>query len=325
MSQPSQLNINTSIVAFSDVGVTNNPTMRNFDWGKNLNGLTVYNPKAEQLMLAARATKVLFSDLRSTSFGANTSIRVDYLTDNTYRLWFNSGTDPVFATDIPLSFGSTQMTVSSNANQTVTLTAVSAIFTGITANSYLYIYSPTDHAAAAFSPLNSGAWVVLQNVTNTILTLARPTGTDFSSADETVTCAAANNMICYTPTDIQANDKVRLLSPFNVNSRSTFVITSVTSKWLDILSTAPLAEETVTAGTTGMAIYGSSKRFTRIEADQRVSVQFNGASDSSQEIEPWTPGDRKLMGWQERIGPVWSISVTNLTNVPVLINLFTAE
>lgn len=321
----SQLNINTSIVAFSDVGQTNNPTMKNFDWGRNLNGLIVSNPKAEQMVLAPGATKVLFNDLRATTFGANTSIAVAFLTENTYRLRFAGGTDPTFATDIPLTFPSTQMAVATQGNQTVVITAVAGIFTGIVPGSYIYIYSPVDNPTAAFSPLNAGAWVVIANPDNLNLTLARPAGTDFSSTDETVTCAAAGNMICFTPGAVVAGDKVRLAAPFAVGSRRTYRIQAVTSKWIDIFSSVPLAIETVTAGTTGMFIYGSSKRYTRLEADQRVIVQFNGAADTVQELEPWVAGDPRQMGWQERIGPVWSISVTNLAAVPVTVNLFTAE
>lgn len=325
MSQPSQLNINESIVAFSDTGLTNNPSMKHWDWSRNLNGLTVYQPKAEQHLVPPRSMLSVFDTLRSTTFDGSTTIQSVYLSENTYRFKFNAGTDPGFAIDNPLSFTAESITVTSFPNQTVTLSCANPIFAGVSGGSYIYIWSILDNPSAAFSALNAGIWVVLSNVGDATLTLARPTGTSFSAADETVTADSGGNIINYTLANVQVGDKLRIEPPFASGSRSTYVVSGVTSKWVDVVSTTPIVTETVTPGTTGMTFYASAKRFTRIEVDQRAKVYFNGSVSENEELEPWSAGDRKQMGWQERIGPVWSLDVYNLASVPMTVNVFTAE
>lgn len=325
MSQPSQLNINESIVAFSDVGLTNNPAMKHFDWARNLNGLTVYSPKAEQHLVPPRTMLTVFDGLRATTFDNTTQITVSSLVDTTYRFKFTGGTDPGFAINNPLAFVATQFDIAIYPNQTVKLTAGAAVFAGVTGGSYLYIYSPTDNPSAAFNTLNSGVWVVLSNSANTELTLSRPAGAPFSAFAQTVTCDATDNVINYNLSTVQVGDKVRIEAPFSVSSQATYVVLGVTSKWVDLVSTTPIVSEVVLPGTTGLTFYYGGKRFTRVETDQRAKVYFNGSTSESQELDPWTPGDRKYMAWQERIGPVWSLDVYNLASVPMVVNVFSAE
>jgi hypothetical protein len=325
MAQPSQLNINSNTVAYSDSGLTNNPQFKHFDWTRNLNGLVVYSPKAEQHLVPARSMLSLFNGLRATTFDGTTSIVVSNLIDTTYRFKFSAGTDPSFAVNVPVTFTGAILTLTVLPNQTVTLGANSAVFTGIAGGTTLYIYSPTDNPSAAFSVLNAGAWVVMSNVANTTLTLARPSGTAFQALTQSVTCDSANNVMAYNLSAVQVGDKVRIEAPFATASQATYVVSAVTSKWIDVVSTVPLVSETVTPSTTGMLFYASGKRYLRIETDQRAKVYFNGSTSESQEIEPWQAGDRKLMGWQERIGPVWSLDVFNLASVPMTCNVFSAE
>lgn len=325
MTLPSQMNINQNVVAFSDTGLTNNPTMRLFDWGRNINGLTVYQPKAEQHLVPARGSLTLLNGLRTMTFDGTTRITVSNLVDDTYRFAFTAGTDPTFATNIPLSFVGQTLTVTVGTNQTVTLTAGSASFAGVTEGSYVYIYSPTDNPSAAFSVLNSGVWVVMANGSDTTLTLARPTGTSFSATPESITASATGNMIAYTLGNVQVGDKMRIITPFALASRATYTVESVTSKWVDVVSTVALVGEVVAPSTTGMVFYVGGKRYIRVEANQRSQIFFNGDTNNNQELEPWQAGDLKFMAWQERVGPVWAASITNLATVPMVVNVFSAE
>lgn len=325
MPSESYLNINESLTAFSDVGLTNNPLMRHFDWSRNMNGLVVFNPKAEQHLVPPRSRLAIFDTLRSLSFNGTTAIDVSYLVDNTYRFKFAGGTDPVFAINVPLVFVGTQFTVAVNSNQTVTMAANAAVFGAVAGGSYIYIYSPTDNPAASFSVLNSGVWVVLSANANTLV-LARPTNTAFQGTGQIVTCDAASNMLNYTLASVQIGDKVRIDTPFASGSRGTYVVSGLTSKWVDVTSTTPIVSETgILPNTTGMIFFGASKRFTRVETDQRAKVYFNGSISEADEIEPWAPGDRKLMGWQEKVGPVWALAVYNTSTVPMVVNVFTCE
>jgi hypothetical protein len=325
MAQPSQLNINSNVVAFSDVGLTNNPLFKHFDWTRNLNGLMVYSPKAEQNLVPPRTMLNIFNGLRATTFDGTTSINVSNLVDTTYRLKLTAGTDPHFALDSPLNFTGASLTVAIYPNQTITLTANSAVFTGVASGSYLYIYSPTDNPSAAFSVLNSGVWTVLSNSANTILTLARPSGTPFQALAQTVTCNSALNVLSYVLSAVQVGDKVRIDAPFSMGSQATYAVANVTSKWVDVVSTTPLVPETVLASTTGLTFYYGGKQYLRVEVDQRAKVYFNGSTSQNEELAPWQAGDRKFMAWQERVGPVWSLDVYNLSTVPMVVNVFSCE
>jgi hypothetical protein len=72
-------------------------------------------------------------------------------------------------------------------------------------------------------------------------------------------------------------------------------------------------------------VFYLAKRFTRIEVNQRANVYYNGAGDQAQELEPWVSGDTAQMAWREHVGPVWSILVYNLSQVPMTVNIFSCE
>jgi hypothetical protein len=132
-------------------------------------------------------------------------------------------------------------------------------------------------------------------------------------------------MIAFVPTTVQVGDKVRISAGFAVDTRQTYEVTEVTSDWFKVVSTLPLPDETgIIPTSTGMVFY-LAKRFTRIEVNQRANVYYNGAGDQAQELEPWVSGDSSQMAWNERVGPVWSILVYNLSQVPMTVNIFSAE
>jgi hypothetical protein len=325
-SNPAFLNINSSAVAFQDQVLTNNPLMRSFDWTRRMNGIQVASPEARTFTVPGRQMLTLFNSARATTIDGTTLFSIKYLADNTYRFAWAGGTNPSLATDQGLTFGATNMTVAIAANQVVTITALSGTpFTNVTAGATLYINGPYDVTTPKFSIANSGYWNV-STATSTVLTLVRPRGTTFQALAETVTGATgANDMIAFVPTTIQVGDKVRISAGFAVDTRQTFEITDVTSDWFKVVSTLPLADESLISPTASGMVFYLAKRFTRIEVDQRANVYYNGAGDQAQELEPWVSGDSAQMAWQERVGPVWSIIIYNLSQVPMTVNSFSCE
>ncbi len=322
---PAFLNINSSAVAFQDAVLTNNPLMRTFDWSRRQNGLQIQNPEARTFMVPARQMMTLFNAARNTTIDNTTAFSVTYLNDGTYKFAWTGGTNPSLATDQALSFGATQMTVTVAANQIVTITAGSGTpFVNVTPGATLYINSSVDMVSPSFNILNAGYWNVV-TATSTVLTLVRPPGSSFSATSEVVAAATSADMVAFVLSTVQIGDKVRITSGFSVDTRQTYEILEVTSKWFKVASTLPLPNETgILPTATGMVFY-LAKRFTRIEVDQRASVYYNGATDQVQELEPWVAGDQANMAWQERVGPVWSIIVYNLSRTPMLVNVFSAE
>ena len=323
---PAFLNINSSAVAFQDQVLTNNPLLRNFDWNRRLNNIQIASPEARTFTVPARQMITLFNSARATTIDGTTAFSVTYLADSTYRFNWTGGTNPTLATDQAMTFGATQMTVAVAANQIVTITAATGTpFVNITAGATLYINGAQDVAVPNFSILNSGYWNV-STATSTVLTLVRPPGTSFSGVGEVVAAAtAANDMIAFVLSTVQIGDKVRINSGFSVDTRQTYEVTDVTSKWFKVVSTLPIPNETGILPTASGMVFYLAKRFTRIEVNQRANVYFNGATDQTQELEPWVAGDSSQMAWQERVGPVWSVLVYNLSQVPMTVNVFSAE
>lgn len=328
MTSPSMLNINSSLVAFSDTVASNNPRLKVFDWTRWLNGIQVNNPRSEQFVVPARSTVQVFNGTRATTIAANSAFTLTYLEGSTYRFSYTGGTDPTFAVNVPLTFTARNLTVVTNANQTITITDTTSsnAFTGLAADQTVYIYDTVDTATPAFNGLNSGFWIVL-SATAAAVILARPEGTPFSSFDETLTAVnAANNMIAFTPSMVQVGDTLRVTGGFVTSTQNTYTVLEVTSKWVDVVSTYPLATEVgVIPGTANMVFYSAGKRFVRVECDQRARLYFNGAVDNSQEIEPWEAGNPQQVGWNERTGPVWSLSVYNAATVPAVFNVLSCE
>ena len=320
------LNINSSAVAFQDQVLTNNPLLRSFDWNRRLNNIQIASPEARTFTIPGRQMLTLFNSARATTIDGTTTFAIKYLADSTYRFSWTGGTNPSLATDQALTFGATNFTVTVASNQVVTITALSGSpFAAITAGATLYINGPSDVTTPKFSVLNSGYWNVA-NATSTILTLVRPRNVSFQGIAESVVGATgANDMIAFVPTTVQVGDKMRVSAGFAVDTRQTYEVTEVTSDWVKVVSTLPLPDETAIVPTaTGMVFY-LAKRFTRIEVDQRANVYFNGAGDQAQELDPWVAGDATQVAWQERVGPVWTVLIYNLSQVPMTVNCFSCE
>jgi hypothetical protein len=325
-STPAFLNINSSAVAFQDQVLTNNPLLRSFDWNRRLNNIQVASPEARTFTVPGRQMMTLFNSARATTIDATTIFAVKYLSGSTYRFAWTGGTNPSLATDQALTFGVTNFTVAVASNQVVTITALSGTpFINVTAGATLYINGPTDVAVPTFNILNSGYWNV-STATSTVLTLVRPSGSPFSAIAETVTGATgANDMIAFVPTTVQVGDKMRISAGFAVDTRQTYEVVEVTSDWVKVVSTLPLPDEAGIIPTSSGMVFYLAKRFTRIEVNQRANIYYNGAGDQAQELEPWVSGDASQMAWQERVGPVWSLLVYNLSQVPMTVNVFSCE
>jgi hypothetical protein len=325
-SNPAFLNINSSAVAFQDTVLTSNPLLKNFDWQRRLNGIQIYSPEARTFTCPPRQMVTLFDTSRATTMDNTTAFDVTYLNDGRYRFAWTAGSNPTLATEQPLTFGATTLAVAVANNRVVTITASTGTpFALLTAGGTLYINGSTDVTSPKFSPLNAGYWTIVA-VTDTALTLVRPSGTEFQGIAETVVGAtAANDMLAFVPSMVQVGDKMRISSRFSIDARQTYTVEEVTSKWVKVSSTLPIPNESgILPGTTAMVFY-MAKRFTRVEVNQRANVYYNGANDNAQELEPWVAGDASQMGWQERVGPVWKLSVFNLSQVPMNVNVFAAE
>ena len=320
------LNINSNACAYGDATVNANPKRRYFDWQRNNNGISVTNPKVEQYVVPARQMLSLFSGVRATTVASNTAFSLTFMADSRYRFAYTGGTDPGLATNVALSFVGITFNVIVNANSSMSITATTSTpFTGVSAGQTLYIYGTDDGVTGAFNPQNAGIWKIL-SASTTSLVVTRYPGTTFDGVSETVTCSATNNMLVYVMGTVQIGDNVSIASGFQTEARNTYTVTGLTSKWFEIVSAQPLANETgILPTATGIAFYSQSKRFIRLEVDQESKVYFNGSIDENQIISPWVAGDEEQVGWVERCGPTWSANVYNRSISPMTVTLFSVE
>lgn len=326
MTSPAVLAISTGSVAYGDVPVTSNPKRQYWNWSRSLLNIPVSNPKSEQYTVPPRSMLTLFNGTRLTTIDDTTLFTVQYMGESRYRFSWVGGTDPSFETNVALSVVDAALTLTVNANQTVSLSGPPGSFTGVSPGHVLYVYGPADKTTSAFNPSNAGKWRVLA-ATATLLMLARFSGEDFVAMDETVTASSGTDFIVYSPSNgVQEGDKVRIDGGFVPDTFRTYEIQTVTSQFFDVVSTSPIAEQSnIAPGASGMVFYSSAKKYMRLEVDQEAKIYINGATDEGQVVSPFVAGDPEQMGWQERTGPVWGLIVYNRSQQPMTLALFTAE
>jgi hypothetical protein len=133
-------------------------------------------------------------------------------------------------------------------------------------------------------------------------------------------------MLIYSLSVVQVGDKVSIDSGFQLAAQNIYTVAKVTSKFFDVVSSAPLANETgILPGSSGMTFFSQAKRFIRLESDQDTRIYINGSTDLHQYISPWVASDPEQVGWIELCGPVWRVTVYNRSFVPMTITFISVE
>lgn len=103
------LNTQVFSIAFSDVNPSNNPNIRNFDYGFKLLGQPVSNPKSEYFAIAPGAQQMVYNGTRTTSLANDTAFTVTQPNPSltTYRFTATGGTNPAFRTNRVLGIDTT--------------------------------------------------------------------------------------------------------------------------------------------------------------------------------------------------------------------------
>lgn len=324
-----KMNLERKVVAFGDVTSNSNPRLKYVDWHRSNAGLEVSNPDSKGYTLQAGETLAIFDGQRTLLTDGTTefSLASSSVEDGRYRLTWSGGTNPVIRTDRAVAIDGIALTLVSNNNGTLTVTAGSGTpFSGTsTGDSVLVAGTSTGDSASPFNSLNEGFWVVLAK-TSTVLTLVRPTGVTYEGASEVVTPTDDSQFIVYSATGVQKSDKVQISAGFVASARNTYSIVAVSPSWIEITSTSPLAAESgIIPGASGLKVFKSSKRFLQIEADQEVIVRLNGTAEDVSRISPILSGDPEQVGWFAIFGAVGSLSLVNAASVAANVIVITAE
>ncbi len=324
------LNIISKLIAFTDGSFSSNPRLRAFDWYRDASGISVSDPKSEAHAIPVGTSKLIFNGTRSTTIDGTSgfSIGVSPADPSIYRITHTSGTAPGFRTSRSLNLAGVAVTFAVNSNNTVTISVpVGPDFTGVQVNDTVFVpNSETGDLPNVLAHLNSGFWKVLAVTDSRHIIVSRPIGTDFEGTSETQTLAGSSQLQAYGSTGVQEGDRLEITGGFAQITRQAFVVKTVTSNFVEFVSTAPLPAESVISPTaTGMNFYTESKRLIYVECDQDCIVQLNGDTSEFQKVTPIEVGNPDLPGMFLKWGPAWSLTIVNKSTSTLNVLVIHAE
>jgi hypothetical protein len=310
------LNVTTKIVAFSDQQFSNNPRLKNVDWYRDLSGVPIKEPRSESYQVQVGETKAIFNGTRSTTIDGTTtfSIALSSLCPDTYRITWTGGTNPSFRVGRNLPSNGKTLTFVVNSNATVNVNSDIGLFSAVIPGDLVFIPNiTTGDIANVVSVLNSGYWQVLSVTDAQNMVLVRLPGIDFEAQNESVLLTNDNQFRAYSPTGVQVGDVVNISNGFSPSTRKAFDVVAVTDKFVEILSTTPLAAEVgVIPTSNGMSFYTDAKSFIYIETDQGIAVRCNGDTGNYNRVEPIEANEPSKIGQFLKRGPTFSLSIVNM-------------
>lgn len=325
----SLLNLSLAIVAFDDVPSYSNPRRRRPDWQRLMQGIPVERPGITPVTIPPLSTVEVFSGVRTLTANALTDYdlaNVPSVSTSRYRLtWGGAGTTPGFRTARAVASSGGNLVLTLNANSTVTATSsLGAIFGAVAAGDTVFVPGAATGDSGPFDPLNVGYWTVLAAAAAQ-LTLGRSAGTVFEGATETVAITDDAEFQVFSAAGVQVGDTVDISAGFALSAQAAYEVVAVTATRLEFESAAPLADETAVPGTAGLVVYSAAKRFVHVESDQPLAVRYNGDTTDNNRLDPWIPADDSLIGYDSKVGTVYSLALKNRSTQTANVTFISVE
>ena len=322
------LSIYEKSLAFTNPSGGNDPVRKAWDWTRQIQNVPVSNPQSQSFSLAPGASLSVFSALLSTAIDTTTHVTMTQpaALPTVYRFTIVAGAG-AFRTDRSLTLSTNTITVTVNANSTATwaITTGSGTWGSVVVGDTVFIPGvSTGDSAGPFNITNEGWWTVLALNSSTSLTLGRP-GL-FQGVSQVVAVSANSQVDAFSAAGIQPGNFLNISAQFSAAVQGTYTVYAVTPGWIEVISTVPLPIQTnITQTATSMLFYSTTKRFTRVESDQQVTVQYNGDSSNVNLVTPFVAGSSNLIGWVEKVGTVYQLVVVNNSLVQANLSVFSAE
>lgn len=323
------LTVMNKLLAYNDsVGVTNNPKQRAFDFTRSLSNISISKPLSEYKVVPAGSQYTAFDGTKASGLVAGSSvvsIKLESGSDSMYSLNVTSGPYG-FRTARSVS-GISGCNVAVNNGALATFDFTGATLTSVQVGDIMRISGETgyDTGPFAFSPLNSGVWVVL-GVQGTVVSASRLPGESFSGVVEAVPAAAPSDVSFYSQSGVQKGDKFFVSALFSTVSRRAYQVFDAKPDRLLFTSSQPLPEESGLTYTSGaVTVYDSIKRLVYIEVDQDAEVRFNGDIGSSVLVSPIEAGNKDLIGFLHKFGPTWKCEIVNRSVNPMNVAIMSGE
>lgn len=310
----SKLSLLVYLNAISDANSSNNASLNNFRWTRDISGIPVNNPTSHVRSLAPGENHTLFSGTRTLSGDGTTvySLALKPLSSNNYIITATSGTMPNFRT--PRSTGADATTAI-----TITLNGPLATFTstaGTPLNMAAVQVGDFVRIGNLFNQLSQGEYQILAK-TATSFTVDNPD----AAAEGPIVLGSgfATQIQIYSAAGVQVGDTFVISGGFSLVTQGSYQVTDVTANTLEFYSTEVLPPETGIM-TTALAVYSSAKTLVYIECDQKTTITINGTQNVN--VEPLIINNSTQPGLFMVHATVWSLSVQNNSINPS--NLFVA-
>lgn len=324
------LTLISKALGFGDPQPNNDPQLKYFDWSRNQQAVIVNNPRQMSGSVVAGASVIVFDGTRTLTLDSTTafSVTLSSLGAGTrYRFTWTGGTNPTLRTDRGLTLTGQAVTFSIGANQVADVSLGGGTFGSVVVGDVVFIPGvTTGDSAGPFNPQNEGFWSVIAVISSTHVQMVRLPGTSFSGASETQTLSSNTQLVAFSAAGVQPADSVSISAGFSVANQKTFIIDRITSTWFEVVSAAPLATESgKMPGTAGIAFFSAVKRWIRVEVDQQAVLQVNSDTSLNNVLQPIAPGDPQQMGWEEKWGPVYKLTIVNQSASTLNYTMFSAE
>lgn len=303
------LSHSTAYVLYSGTEVSNNPSQQHANWKRNQYSLEVSSPSGPtEYAIPPGGTLTPFSGAYLLGLNGSSAFTLSIPSATpTYRLDYVTGGFSGFRTNRGIDFSGQNVVISVNNDSLATFSSPVAL-TGVQVGDQVYIPGVVQgDPSGVFNSSNTGYWVIV-SISGTTFTAVRLPGESFQGVAETVAVTAVSQILIFSASGVQTGDTLEILAGFSPVSRNAYVVSKVTSQWLEFQTTAPIPlEASVVVGASGISVYGDRKQWVRIETDQPVTLRFNGDTGDYLRVNP-TPTTN---GWFDSFGHFYSLTIVN--------------
>lgn len=286
---------------YSDQNPSNNASLNNFKWTRNIEGIQNEESSAESFNLAPLESKVLFSGTRILPQDNTTTFNLTLkpFTQNIYRLNILSGPQDYFRTPRNLFVDDTTEVQLIKNGSVITISSID----GANMDTTDVIVGDSLRLGSLFSPVNQGEHRIISKTPNSISIINN------LGANESVVLGLDydEQLEIYSSSGIQIGDKLYINNGFSLASFGTYTIKDVSSNYLEFYSTSPLLEESSVPA--NITIYSESKQFVYLENTTKLALKING--NEVIDLEPFSACNASRPGVFMIRSTIFSLEVEN--------------
>jgi len=322
------INIYNHLLAYSDnVGNTDNPQQRNYDWARRLSSVKASKTASDTLELQPGETRTLLNEAISLGIGIGDQLSLSFVKGSTYKLSIDTGTGAFKTGRAVTGLDGTTVGVVTNNNAVATFAFDGAVdLSSVQVGDCMRIAGVSTFATTpyAFEDINSGIWKVL-SVVGQVVQVSR--GTEcFAGIAETSDPLASTDVQFYAPDGVAEGDNILIDDPFSAASHGSYRVVDATADCVYFTSTAPIPEESgVIADADTISVYKKARFLIYVESDQKTILRINGDTSDTIQIKPIAAGDPSLVGLFQYTGLCYQLEIVNNSVNQSTVRYFTAE